>query len=304
MKDKAFEIPRLKIIGAFAVIYFVWGTTYLAIRFAIETIPPFLMAGTRFIIAGLLLYGWCQLNNCHKPNRADWRKAAFVGLLMFCCGNGGLTWSEQYIPSGFASLIIATIPVWMVLLDWIFFRGNRPDKLTITGIFLGIVGVGLLAGMDHEILIRASLQQGPILIGIFVLLFASIAWATGSLYSRKISQKVSLQLSISMQTIVGGLALLLIGLLRGELGEVSLAVFSYRSVTALIYLIVGGTLLAYSAYIWLLRVSTPAKVGTYAYFNPLVAVLLGWVWIDEPITFQMILGATCILFSIFLVNQS
>jgi len=293
----------IKIIAAFSVIYFVWGSTYLAIRLAIETIPPFVMAGIRFTIAGLLFYGWCYLRNESKPNLADWKRAAISGILMVVCGNGMVTWSEQLISSGFASLIVATVPIWMVVLDWAQSGSNRPNRATIAGIVLGLIGVSMLSGVDREILIDQARHGGSVILGVSVLTFAAISWAAGSLYSRKVKSSVSLQFSIGMQTIVGGLVLVVIGFLQGEWTRISFDEISLLSISSLGFLIIFGTLLAYSAYFWLLQVSTPAKVGTYAYFNPLVALFLGAIFVDEPVTAHMLIGTVFILVSLVMVNQ-
>ena len=297
--QSANESQKIKIIAAFGIIYFVWGTTYLAIRLAINTIPPFLMAGIRFTLAGILLYGWSYLRFDKKPGLSDWGKAAIPGILMFVGGNGVLTWSETFIPSGLAALIIATVSIWMVVLDWLFFSRKRPDKLTLSGIAIGVAGVALLTGVGDEVLING----GSIIVGILVLTLASMSWAAGSLVSRNIKSTASLQFTISMQILIGGLALILIGSAKGEWPQVSLQTISLQSILALSYLILLGTLLAYSAYLWLLRVSTPAKVSTYAFFNPLIAVFLGWLLLDEPLTLETIVGAILILGSLFFVNQ-
>lgn len=288
---------------AFAAIYFVWGTTYLAIRLAIETIPPFLMAGVRFTTAGLLFYFWCYWHFEKKPDISDWRKVAIPAILMFVLGNGTLTWSEQFIPSGLAALILATLPIWMVLLDWLFSKGKRPNKLTIIGIGLGITGVALLSRIDESILIRPPEQGLSIISGIFILMFAAMSWAAGSICARYLKSSIALQFTISMQIIVGGIVLILISLFQGEWSRIHTQDISFISLISMGYLVFFGTLLTYSAYIWLLRVSTPAKVGTYAFFNPLIAVLLGWLLIDEPITSQTLVGAGFILLSLVLVVQ-
>ncbi len=294
---------QLKKLLAFTIIYFVWGITYLAIRLAIDTIPPFLMAGIRFTIAGLLFYTWCYFRFDKKPGLKDWGNASIPGILMFVFGNGSLTWSEQFIPSGLAALIIATISIWMVLLDWLIYKGKRPDKLTLAGISLGVAGVALLSMVDDNILLDSYENSASVIGGIALLIFAAISWAAGSVYSRHVKSDVSLQFIISMQILVGGIVLILIGSFWGEWSEFSVQNISFLSYMALIYLIVFGSLLAYSAYIWLLRVSTPAKVGTYAFFNPLVAVFLGWLLLKEPVTLQTLLAAGCILMSILLVNR-
>jgi drug/metabolite transporter (DMT)-like permease len=293
----------LKKLIAFALVYIIWGTTYLAIRFAIQTIPPFLMAGIRFTTAGLLFYSWCYLYFDKKPGLVDWRKATIPGLLMFVFGNGSLTWSEQFIPSGLAALIIATLPIWMVTLDWIIFKGKRPDTLTIIGIFLGMIGVGLLSGLDETVLINQTSPGGSVYLSVFILTFAAISWSIGSLYSRHTTTSVSLQFMVSMQVLIGGIVLIIIGLMHGEWTQLSIQNISLRSVISLAYLVIFGSLITYSAYLWLLKISTPAKVGTYAFFNPLIAVLLGWVWVNEPLTTQTIVGAGFIFLSILFVNR-
>jgi drug/metabolite transporter (DMT)-like permease len=298
-KQSGNDSQRIRIIAAFGIIYFVWGTTYLAIRLAIDTIPPFLMAGIRFTIAGILLFGWSYWRFDKKPGLSDWGKAAIPGILMFVGGNGLLTWSETFLPSGLAALIVATVSIWMVVLDWFFFSKKRPDKLTLSGIAIGLAGVALLTGVGDEVLING----GSVILGILVLTFASMSWAAGSLVSRNLKSATSLQFTISMQILAGGLALLVVGSLQGEWAQVSFQAISLQSFFALSYLILLGTLLAYSAYLWLLRVSTPAKVSTYAFFNPLIAVFLGSILLDEPVTLETIIGALFILVSLLLVNQ-
>ena len=222
---------------------------------------------------------------------------------MFVGGNGILTWSEQFIPSGLAALIIATLPIWMVLIDWLSGKGRRPDKWTVSGILLGLTGVALLTGVDESILISTTEKSWSVFFGISMLIFAAISWASGSLYSRHIKSSISLQFTISMQILVGGIMLLLISVIQDEWTILSVQQISPLSLFAVGYLIIFGTLLAYSAYIWLLRVSTPAKVGTYAFFNPLVAVMLGWLILNESITLKTVVGAGCILLSILLINK-
>jgi drug/metabolite transporter (DMT)-like permease len=292
----------LKKVAAFSAVYLFWGTTYLAIRLAIETIPPFSMAGIRFSLAGGLFFIWCYLRTRNLPSLVDWKKAAIPGILMFVTGNGLLTWSELFVPSGFAALIIATIPIWMVSLHWFFSDGKRPKPIIMIGIALGLAGVVLLMGVDHQNF--KSLQKGgSTILYTLILLFAAISWASGSLYTRKVKMSVDLPMTISMQILIGGLILLMIGFIIGEWSEMAVPEISLMSVTAIVYLILFGSILTYSAYVWLLRVSTPARVGTYAFFNPLVAVILGWLILDEPITLQTVFGAFLILLSILLIIQ-
>ena len=295
---------RFKILVAFAVIYFFWGATYLAIRFAIETIPPFLMAGIRFTLAGSILYLWISRTDRVNPRALEVRKSILVGLLLIVGGNGVLVWCEQYLPSGLAALILAIIPIWMVLLDSILVVKKRPASLTITGILLGVGGVALLSGIDRTVLLSTAGHQASVFFYTFILVLAGLSWATGSLYSRTIISSSSLLKLTGIQMLGGGLFMILLGTVFGEWSQVHPENLSLRSVLSLIYLILFGSLLSYSAYNWVLRKSSPAKVGTYAFFNPLVAVFLGWLLAGETVTAKMLAGAACILTAMLIVNQS
>jgi len=303
LKRKSQNHKMRKII-AFATIYLVWGSTYMAIRLAIDTIPPFLMAGSRFTIAGLIFFGWCYWHFDERPSLKDWANAAVPGVLLFVFGNGSLTWAEQYIPSGLAALIIATLSLWMILFEWLIYHGKRPDRFTISGILLGLGGVALLSTVGDEVLLPSGGSTVTVTLGIIILAFAAASWAAGSLYSRHVKSDIPLQFTISMQILVGGLVLLVVATIQNEWTEFSFEKITLLSHLAMVYLVFFGSLIAYSAYIWLMRVSTPAKVGTYAFFNPLVAVLLGWLLLDEPLTVQTLVAAACILISILLVNRS
>lgn len=294
---------NIKVTAAFAVIYIVWGTTFLAIRFALESIPPFMMAGSRFTIAGLLLFAWVYFRNPVKIKLEHLKLPAITGLLMIFIGHGSLAWAEQFITSGFAALLCSVIPVWMVLISWMQSRVNKPDKLTVAGIVLGITGVSLLTVTGDEFLISAGAGTGIIIFSIAPLLLSTILWSYASIKSREFSKELPLLYSISIQILTGGTALLLLGIFRGEVSVLSVSAISFISFASLVYLILFGTLLAYSSYVWLLKTSTPAKVGTYAFFNPLIAVFLGWLAIDEPITTVMIIGAAGILVSVLLINK-
>jgi len=298
------KFTRIKIFLAFLVIYFVWGSTYIAIRFAIETIPPALMAGLRFTISGVLLYGWISRFDRISPRRPEIQKSIVVGLLLIVGGNGILVWSEQYIPSGLAALILAIIPIWMVLLEWIFVTRKRPSVATIAGIGMGVLGVGLLSGVDRSVLLDNAREGSTVFFYAAMLMLAGFSWASGSLYSRTIRSSASLLKLVSIQMLAGGIFLLLVATVLGEWREFSLSDLSGRSIMSLIYLIIFGSVITYSAYNWLLRQSSPAKVGTYAFFNPLVAVVLGWLLADEPITSRLLLGAVCILTAVVIVNRT
>lgn len=294
---------NIKIAVAFAVIYIVWGTTFLAIRFALETIPPFMMAGIRFLIAGSLLFVWSYYRYSIKLTMTDLKLPVTTGLLMIFVGHGSLAFAEQYISSGFAALLCSVIPVWMVLFSWMQSGINRPDKFTISGILLGIAGVALLSITGKDFSIATSVSNGTVILSIIFLVCSTLFWSFGSLQSRKFNKEIPLLYSISIQGLTGGAALMILSTIHGEVTELSIASFSIISIASLLYLIFFGTILAYSSYVWLLKVSTPAKVGTYAFFNPLIAVFLGWIILNEPITSIMLIGAAGILISVLLINK-
>jgi len=298
------KVHQIKIFLSFLVIYFVWGSTYIAIRFAIDSIPPYLMAGFRFTLSGMILYLW-QIRNDPVPLRfLDVCKSVVVGLLLIVGGNGTLTWSEQYIPSGLAALILAMIPVWMVWLESIFVTRKRPPVLTIIGILLGILGVALLTGVDESVLLSKAKEGTSVFFYGFMLILAGLSWSSGSLYSRTIKSPASLLKIVSIQMLAGGLVLLVISFFKGEWQLFAPESVTTRSLLSVVYLILFGSIMTYSAYNWLLRQTSPAKVGTYAFFNPLVAVFLGWLLASEPITPKMMIGASAILSGVLLVNQS
>lgn len=284
---------KASILSALGAVYIIWGSTYLAIRFAVETLPPFLMAGTRFLVAGALLYGWRRAIGFAAPTAVQWRTAAVVGALMLLVGNGAVVWAEQWVESGTAALLVASVPLWMVLMDWAR-PGGRPPRLSVwLGILLGLIGVVLLLGIP---------DAGPrYLAGGLALIVGSFGWAAGSLYSRSASLPAPL-LATGMQMLTGGALLLLAGVVTGELGRVDPAGFSIRSVLALVYLIVFGSLIGYSAYVWLLRVTTPAIASTYAYVNPLVAVLLGWLLAGERMNVRIVVASLVIVSAVALIT--
>lgn len=284
---------RLRVALGLATVYLVWGSTYLAIRFAVVTIPPFLMAGTRFVVAGGILYGWRRATGFPRPTAAQWRAAAVVGGLMLMVGNGGVTWAEQWVESGTTALMVASVPLWMVLLDWARPGGSPPAPSVWAGIVVGLLGVALLFG-------------GPDLdprhaLGWVALVVASIAWAGGSLYSRSAVLPAPL-LATGMQMLAGGGMLLLVGVATGELEALDPTAVTLKSVVSLGYLVVAGSLLGYSAYVWLLRVTTPAVASTYAFVNPVVAVFLGWLLAGERITLRIILASAVIVSGVALIT--
>jgi drug/metabolite transporter (DMT)-like permease len=288
---------RVRVILAFAAIYLIWGSTYLAIRFAIDTLPPFLMAGVRFVIAGALLYGWARWRGATRPSRGHWLAAVIVGGLMLLGGNGGVVWAEQRVPSGLTSVLIATVPLWVAVLDWLR-RGTRPSGRMAAGLALGLAGIVLLVGPAE--LAGTSRMD---LVGAGVLILAALLWAAGSLYSRRASLPASPLLATAMEMLAGGLLLLLAGLVTGQAADLDLDRVSLQSVLALCYLIIFGSLVAFTAYTWLLRVTSPARAATYAYVNPVVAVLLGWALGGEPLTVRTLLAAAIIIGAVVVITS-
>ncbi|VTR94735.1 multidrug transporter : Uncharacterized protein OS=Chthoniobacter flavus Ellin428 GN=CfE428DRAFT_3859 PE=4 SV=1: EamA: EamA [Gemmata massiliana] len=255
---------RIKLFFAFAAIYILWGSTYLAIRIAIDTIPPFLMAGSRLFTAGAILYALGVRVGHPRPTRLHWRNAALAAIPLFVFGNGGVTWAEQAVPSGAASLVIATLPAWLLLLDWGYGGRAAPRFVELLGLGIGLSGVAVL-----------SAPGGINPIGIGVLLFAAIAWAVGSLLNRYSELPPSPVRVAGMQMLIGGLVMVVFGLALGETQRLNFAAISVKSMAAWVYLAIAA-LVAIPAYTWLLTVTSPALVGTYAFVNPVVAVFLGW----------------------------
>ena len=289
---------RAKILAAYAAVYVVWGSTYLAIRIAIDSLPPFLMAGVRFVVAGGLLYAWARLRGAARPTRAHWATAAVVGALLLLGGNGGVVWAEQRVPSGVASLLVATVPLWIVLLEWLR-GGTRPGRGTIAGVVLGLVGLAILVE-PGSLVAGGSIDTT----GALVLVAASLSWAVGSLYSRRHASAETPLLGSAMQMLAGGAWLLALSLLSGDAMRFDAAAVTAPSVLALVYLIAFGSLVGFTAYIWLLGVSAPSRVATYAYVNPVVAVFLGWLVLAEPVTPRVLVAAAVIVAAVALITTA
>jgi drug/metabolite transporter (DMT)-like permease len=299
--DRHDSVPRtmaVRIWTALGIVYVVWGSTYLAIRIAIETLPPFSMAGVRFLVAGGLLYAWSigrgdRAND--RPGWSEWRAAAIVGAGLFLGGNGGVVFAESRIPSGVTALLVATLSLWMALLAWIF-HGERPSRAAAIGLPLGFGGTALLIGPGET--------SGIDPVGAVACLLASLSWGAASLYSRRAKLPARTAVSTSMQMLTGGVWMLLAGALTGELADVRPAAFSSASLGALFYLIVAGSLLAFTAFAWLIRHAPTPLVATYAYVNPVVAVALGWVLADEPITPRMLVAGAIIIVAVVLIASA
>lgn len=290
---------RLLIILAFAAIYVIWGSTYLGIRYAIETLPPFLMAATRFWIAGAILFTWATFNGENvRSSFSQWPRAFIIGGLLLLFGNGGVTWAEKYIASGLAALLVATEPLWVVMLNWGLSR-KRPNAMVLLGVFIGLAGVALLVSDGLQ---RVNAESSMSLAGAGVVLVASSAWASGSVYSNRRPIKASTSMAAGMQMLAGGSLLLLLALIAGDFQRLSLTNASLVSIGAFFYLLVFGSLIGFTAYSWLLHNVTPARAATYAYVNPVVAVLLGWLIAREPLTPRMLVAAAVIVGSVALIT--
>jgi len=289
------------VIAAFASLYIIWGSTYLAILLASKTIPPFLMAGSRFVIAGLLLYVWCRIRGEKTPAISSVAKISFAGILMLFFGTGTLVWVEQYLPTGVAAIIISTVPLWFVLIDKRNWKLNFSSRSIILGLMIGFAGVILLFSGKNAFSFSGDKMK---MISFIVMLVGSLFWAAGSLYSKYSTTEGSTTIKAAIQMLAAGLLFLLAGLVLGEHHNLNVSNISVQSWASLIYLITMGSLVGYMSYVWLLSVKPPALVGTYAYVNPVVAVFLGWLIVGEPITSQQLMALAIILGGVILVSFS
>lgn len=286
------------LVLGFGALYLIWGSTYLAIRFAIETIPPFTMAGIRFLVAGTLLLLWARARGVPSATGPEWRASAVVGALLLLGGNGAVVWAEQWVPSGLTAVLVATVPLWMVLVDWLWAGNARPGAGAWAGIAGGLVGVWILVGDD-----AVQRLDGPVLLGALVVILGSLSWAFGSILSRGLSLPASPRMATALQMLSGGALLSMAGLVSGEWGRWDPAATSAGSLVALAYLIAFGGVVAYGTYVWLLRVVPAGRVATYAYVNPLVALLLGWLLADELLGGRTLAGAGVILVSVMVLGR-
>lgn len=284
------------VLLAFATIYIVWGSTYLAIRIGVETIPPFLMLGVRFAFAGLVLYAWLRLRGAAAPTAKEWRGTTLTGIMMLFFGTGMVGVAEQTMDSGLAALLISTTPLWMVLFSWLWKKGPRPHSVVFLGIIIGLAGVFLLFDPATSAANGFSFTvPGLMVIG------ASASWAAASVHAKDGGLPANPFLTSAMQMTTGGLALLLGALVTGELSGFEIGLVSARSAWSLVYLVIFGSFLAFSAYVWLLRATNPARVSTYAFVNPAVAVLLGWAILAEPLNLRIFLSMALLTVSVVLI---
>ena len=284
------------VLVAFGAVYLIWGSTYLAIRVGVESFPPLLLAGSRHLVFGLMFYPFLRWKTGIRPTLAHWRTASLTGFLLLFVGNGGVCVAEQTVPSGVTALLVATVSLWMVLVDWLRPGGVRPVSRVLVGLLLGFAGLALLVGPKD---LGGSARINPV--GVAILIVASFAWACGSLYSKHGEMPSSPLLGATMQSLTGGIALWIVGWFSGEVRSLHLAAVSTRSWLAMGYLIFFGSMMGFTAYIYILKHSTATRVATYAFVNPVVALFLGWLLLGESITLRTILAAAVILAAVLLV---
>ena len=286
---------RVQLVLAFAAIYLIWGSTYLGIRYAIETIPPLLMMGMRHSVAGALVYGWARWRGVPAPQPKHWAYALVAGGLLFLGGHGVLAWAEQEVPSGLAALLCATLPLWTVLLARVDGTERRISVRALAGLLLGFGGVALLIGPE-------LLGQRLNLLAAGAVLSSALLWAVGTGYTRRVGMPDSKLLSAAMQMLSGGTLLLLAGLFTGETSGLHLANVTVRSGLSLAYLTVMGSIVAFSVYTWLVPASSPSMLSTYAYVNPVIAVFLGWALAAEVLGARTLVATAIIVAGVMLVS--
>jgi drug/metabolite transporter (DMT)-like permease len=293
------KASTLAVVMAFSAICLIWGSTYLAIRYAVETIPPLIMMGIRHLTAGGLLFVWARLRGTAAPLRIHWKSAVVTGAFLFLGSHGSLAWAEQRVPSGLAALLSATLPLWIVVLTRIKGRDRHLSRFVIAGLVLGFVGVAILIGPAafHSDSSLSVLGAGAVLFGAF-------SWATGTIYAQHAELPSSSLLSSAMQMMSGGALLLLVGAGVGETSRMHLSAMSVRSALALGYLILFGSLIAFTAFTWLHQHVSATRNSTYAYVNPVVAVFLGWAFAGEAIGARTLLATVAILASVALVSYN
>ena len=296
---KAGNPSSIAIWAGMIAVYIAWGSTYLAISFGVESIQPFLMAGTRFLIAGSVLYLLRRiLYKDPSPARFEWRSAAIVGFFLLVGGNGLVSWAEQSVPSGIAALLVASAPLWMVLIDGLRPGGHRPGSWTIAGVVLGFLGIVVLVGPSQFIGLQSEVDPW----GAAALTLAAFSWAVGSLYNRGAKLPASPLLGTGMEMLAGGAMLMLVGTVRGEWSQLDIGAISARSLWGLAYLIVFGSWVGFAAYTWLLRVAPTSLVSTYAYVNPLVAIFIGNWLAGEELTARILIASAIIVSSVAIIT--
>ena len=298
MDPKSYR-PSWKTLLAFAIIYFVWGSTFLAIRIGAHEVPPFLFAAIRFLIAGLVLYLWMVFNGEPSPTASQWTSILFLALLIFVFDYGLLFWAEQRVPSGIAAVMMATIPVFMALSEILFLHTQRLTIRLALALLIGIFGVAVL--MSHSLNLGSAAIDGA---GALALIFAAVSWAVASILTRKLPLPSSKVMSSGAQMLAGGVLLSLASGILGEFRNFHPTAVSRAAWLSLLYLIIAGSIIAYTAYVWLIHHESPTKVGTYAYVNPVVAVIIGYFLGGEALDLRTILGTLFVLGSVILITTA
>ncbi|HKR08371.1 MAG TPA: EamA family transporter [Gemmatimonadaceae bacterium] len=299
MTDGHVRASRSQILAAFASIYVIWGSTYLAIRYAVQTIPPFLMGGLRFVISGALLYAWSRYRGAARPSKIHWRNAIIAGGFLLVGGNGAVVWAEQFVPSGMTALLVSILPFWLVIIEWVRPPQRRPAAAVLIGLIIGFIGIIVLVGPGN---LGGHGDVRPI--GAVVLILGSLSWAIGSFFSRDADLPQSGLLTTGMEMLGGGALMLVVGALSGELSHFQINHVSAASAIGLLYLVTFGSLLGFTSYIWLLDKVSPARLGTYAYVNPIVAVVLGWAIAGERLSFRTGIAAAIVICAVALITTA
>jgi drug/metabolite transporter (DMT)-like permease len=287
---------RIALLLAFFVIYVVWGSTYLAIRYAVETIPPLLVVGIRQGVAGMAIFGWVYSRG-YRPTLREWRASLVLGILYFVIGHGTLHWAETIVPSGLAALLIASEPIWIAIMAALVSREERLTGKTAVGLIVGIGGVALL--MREE----AGLEQPRLVLGCAAILIGALSWACGVMYTRNPALPEDPIARAGMAALTGSILLLLGSVFSGEVASTRMSAISARSIWALLYLIVFGTIIAFTTYTWLLDHCSPTLVSTHTYANPIIAVLLGWLLAGETLDVRVLLAGVLTLLAVFLISR-
>jgi drug/metabolite transporter (DMT)-like permease len=286
----------MMVVVALLSVYIVWGSTYLGIKIAIETFPPFLMAGIRFLIAGALLYGFVVVKEKKYPKLIEWRDTTIIGILLLSAGNGFLVIAEKTIPSSIAAIVVATVPLWMIVIAWFLKIQTKPNKSTLVGTLIGFIGVVILMFPSHQEHLRFDT------FGLLITLLGAILWSFGSIYSQKATLPSSVMLSTAMQMLSGGLVLIITATLFGEWQQFQIETLSSRSLLALAYLVLIGSLVGFSAYVWLLKNASPYLASTYAFVNPIVALFLGYLFADEVLGVKALIATMLIISAVVMIT--
>ncbi len=290
---------QLEIAAALLIVYVFWGGTYLGMKIGIETIPPFMLAGFRFALAGIILYVYAKLRGAANPTFENWKTSGIIAALLLLGGTGIVCWAEQTVPSGIAALLIATVPLWIIIIGFFSKDRVRHSKGSMVGVGLGLVGIGILV-LPNFFDQQSVTAIDPV--GLLAIIFAAFSWSLGSMYSRKVRQHDSALLSNGMQMILGGIFLLITAFFLNEFDGFQLQQVSLRSIIGFSYLVVFGSIIAFSAFIWLLKNAEPLWVSTYAFVNPIVAVFLGYLLVGEVLGLNSMISAAVIIVSVVIIT--